>query len=70
MPPKAAERFVAEVARQDVQRLSSALVTLSDIELDLRGGAQVRAFRRLQAALSEQTLAVKAIVSVARGADL
>jgi DNA polymerase-3 subunit delta len=64
MPPKAAERFVAQVARCDPDRLRSALLVLSDVELDLRGGAPVRAFRRPQAALSQQTLAIRAILQV------
>ena len=43
MPPRAAERFVADVARSDVERLRSALAALADLELDTRGGAPLTA---------------------------
>ena len=39
MPPRAAERFVADVARTDPERLRAALGALADLELDSRGGA-------------------------------
>ena len=39
MPPRAAERFVADVARTDPDRLREALVALADLEVDSRGGA-------------------------------
>ena len=38
MPSKAAERFVADVARADQERLKEGLCVLADLELDLRGG--------------------------------
>ncbi len=45
MPPRAAERFLADVARSEPERLRAALGTLAELELDTRGGrrAQIRA---------------------------
>ncbi len=45
MPSRAAERFLADVARSDPERLRGALGVLADLELDTRGGAQLRAGR-------------------------
>ena len=45
MPARAAERFLTDVARSDPQRLRAALGVLADLELDTRGGAQLRADR-------------------------
>jgi DNA polymerase-3 subunit delta len=64
MPPKAAERFVADVARADPERLRGALAALADLELDTRGGAQVGAWRRAESALQEDTLALRAIAAM------
>jgi len=61
MPPKAAERFIADVARTDPARLRSALQTLADLELDARGGPVLAAGRAGEAALDEDTLALRAI---------
>jgi DNA polymerase III subunit delta len=41
MPPKAAERFVADVERTDRDSLRRALEHLADLELDSRGGRAV-----------------------------
>jgi DNA polymerase-3 subunit delta len=41
MPPKAAERFVADVERTDRDALRRALEHLADLELDSRGGRAV-----------------------------
>jgi len=57
MPPKAAERFVADVQRSDVAGLRAALATVADLELASRGGAG--------GALSEDTLALAAIARIA-----
>jgi DNA polymerase-3 subunit delta len=57
MPPKAAERFVADVERGDVASLRAALVTVADLELASRGGAG--------GALAEDTLAIAAIARIA-----
>jgi DNA polymerase III subunit delta len=65
MPSRAASRFVADVAKADPQRLSQGLASLADIEVDLRGGARVTAARRSDAALSERTVALLAIRSIA-----
>jgi DNA polymerase-3 subunit delta len=61
MPARAAERFVADVASSDPERLRAALGTLADLELDSRGGAVIASGRAPIAALSEDTLALRAI---------
>jgi DNA polymerase-3 subunit delta len=65
MPPRAAERFVADVARSDPERLRAALGVLAQLELDTRGGAPLRAGRTPLAGLSEDTLALCAIEAIA-----
>ncbi|HEV2998132.1 MAG TPA: hypothetical protein VGX16_03430 [Solirubrobacteraceae bacterium] len=62
MPPRAAERFVADVAKADPERLRAALGVLADLELDSRGGAPVR--RSPTATLDEDTLALRAIEAI------
>jgi DNA polymerase-3 subunit delta len=64
MPPRAAERFVADVARSDVDRLRSALAALADLELDTRGGAPLTASRTPLASMDEDTLALHAIETI------
>jgi DNA polymerase-3 subunit delta len=64
MPARAAERFVADVARTDPERLRAALGTLADLELDSRGGAPLLASRTLVAGLGEDTIAVRAIEAI------
>ncbi len=61
MPQRAAERFIGDVARADPERLRAALGALAQLELDSRGGAPAGAGRSRSAALSEDTLAVRAI---------
>jgi DNA polymerase-3 subunit delta len=61
MPPRAAERFVADVARADPDRLKRALGVLTDMELDSRGGAAIGASRSSYATLDEDTIALRAI---------
>ena len=61
MPSRAAERFVADVARSDPERLRAALGVLADLELDTRGGAELRAGRSRLSGLHEDTLALRAI---------
>ena len=65
MPQKAAERFMADVARTDPERLRSALVVMADLELDTRGGAPLSASRTPLSSLDEDTLALRAILAVA-----
>ena len=65
MPPRAAERFVADVERSDLARLRGALGVLADLELDSRGGAVLAADRQPLAALGEDTLALRAIEQIA-----
>jgi DNA polymerase-3 subunit delta len=64
MPPRAAERFVADVARSDADRLRAALATLADLELDTRGGAPLQNSRTALAGLDEDTLALRAIETI------
>jgi DNA polymerase-3 subunit delta len=66
MPSRAAERFVADVARNDSQRLQEALGALADLEIDSRGGAPISAGRSALAGMSEDTLAVRAIEAITR----
>ena len=65
MPSRAAERFVADVARSDPERLQAAVAALADLELDSRGGAVIASQRTGFAALSEDTLAFRAIAQIA-----
>jgi DNA polymerase-3 subunit delta len=64
MPARAAERFVADVARSDVERLRAALAALADLELDTRGGAPLASSRTALAGMGEDTLALRAIEAV------
>jgi DNA polymerase III subunit delta len=64
MPSRAAERFVADVARSDPERLRAALGALADLELDTRGGALLRSRRSGSASLQEDTLALRAIAAI------
>jgi DNA polymerase-3 subunit delta len=57
MPPKVAERFVADVQRTDVPGLRDALATIADVELASRGG--------MRGGLAEDTLALAAIAKIA-----
>jgi DNA polymerase III subunit delta len=65
MPPRAAERFVADVARSDLERLRQAVATLARLELDTRGGPPLGTSRTPSAGLQEDTLALQAIESIA-----
>jgi DNA polymerase III subunit delta len=67
MPPRAAERFVADVARTDPDRLRRALGVLADLELDSRGGAAISTSRSPQAMLDEDTIALRAIEAITDG---
>jgi DNA polymerase III subunit delta len=71
MPARAAERFVADVAGNDPERLRAALGALADLELDSRGGSplppsRALADRRVVAGLGEDTLALRAIEAITR----
>jgi DNA polymerase III subunit delta len=65
MPPRAAERFIAEVMHSEPEYLRGALQTLADLELDSRGGALLRGSRSGRSALGEDTLALSAILQIA-----
>ncbi len=64
MPARAAERFVADVARTDLERLRAALAALADLELNTRGGAALTSSRTALAGLSEDTLALRTIEKI------
>ena len=68
MPARAAERFVADVARSDPERLRAALGALAELELDSRGGAPLPRGRTHTSGLHEDTLALRAIERITRGA--
>jgi DNA polymerase III subunit delta len=64
MPPRAAERFVKDVARSEPKRLRAALAALADLELDTRGGSPMPAARSRMSSLEEDTLALRAIEAI------
>jgi DNA polymerase III subunit delta len=64
MPPRAAERFVADVAKTEPDRLRAALAALADLELDTRGGSPLRVTRSRMSYLDEDTLALRAIEAI------
>lgn len=65
MPPRAADRFIADVARTEPERLRAALCRIADLELDTRGGAPLSEARTSLSSLDEDTLAMRAILAVA-----
>jgi DNA polymerase-3 subunit delta len=65
MPARAAERFVADVARSDPERLKQAVATLAQLELDTRGGAPLSASRTSHVGLQEDTQALQALEAIA-----
>jgi DNA polymerase-3 subunit delta len=65
MPPRAAERFIADVQRSDPERLRTALCRIADLELDTRGGPQVTASRTPLSSLEEDTQTLRAVLSIA-----
>jgi DNA polymerase-3 subunit delta len=67
MPPRAAERFVRDVAQTEPERLRAALGTLADLELDTRGGSPVPQDRSRTSGLGEETLALRAIEAISDG---
>jgi DNA polymerase III subunit delta len=64
MPPRAAERFIADVERSEPERLRAALGRIADLELDTRGGAQVTASRTTLSSLEEDTQALRAVLAI------
>jgi DNA polymerase III subunit delta len=61
MPARAADRFLADVARTDPDRLREALASLAALELDSRGGAVLSIGRSPLAGMGEDTIALRAI---------
>jgi DNA polymerase-3 subunit delta len=64
MPPRAADRFIADVARSEPERLRAALCRIADLELDTRGGAPLSFSRTPLSSLEEDTLALRAILAI------
>jgi DNA polymerase III subunit delta len=60
MPSRAAERFMADVAKRDLDSLRRALEVMADLELESRGGGES------QGALDEDTQAVRAVLAASR----
>ena len=58
MPPKAAARLVADVAKRDVDAFRRALELMADLELESRGGGG--------GVLNEDTAAFRAVIAAAR----
>jgi DNA polymerase III subunit delta len=67
MPPRAAERFVRDVAQTEPERLRAALGALADLELDTRGGSPLSEARSRMSGLDEETLALRAIDAITAG---
>jgi DNA polymerase-3 subunit delta len=65
MPSRAADRFIADVARSEPERLRGALCRIADLELDTRGGAPLSGSRTQLSSLEEDTLALRAILAIA-----
>jgi DNA polymerase-3 subunit delta len=65
MPPRAADRFIADVARTEPEQLRAAICRIADLELDTRGGAPLSEARTSLSSLEEDTLAMRAILAVA-----
>jgi DNA polymerase-3 subunit delta len=57
MPPKAADRFVKDVASRDAEALRRALTAMADLEMESRVGAG--------GVLTEDTVAVRAVLTAA-----
>ena len=64
MPPRAADRFIADVARSEPERLRAAICRIADLELDTRGGAPLSFSRTPLCSLEEDTLALRAILAI------
>jgi DNA polymerase-3 subunit delta len=65
MPPRAADRFISDVARTEPEQLRAAVCRIADLELDTRGGAPLVGSRTSLSSLEEDTLALRAILAVA-----
>jgi DNA polymerase-3 subunit delta len=66
MPSRAAERLLADAGTTGSARLQDALGVLADLELHTRGGPIVRSAGAAASALEEDTLALRAIDTIAR----
>src|SRR5580693_2647475 len=63
MPSRAADRFIADVARAEPERLRASACRIADLELDTRGGAPLSGSRTSLSSLEEDTLAMRAILA-------
>ncbi len=68
MPGRAAERFIADVARSDPERLRAAVAVMAALELDSRGGSPLPSRRHPLAGMDEDTLAQRAIEQITEAA--
>jgi DNA polymerase-3 subunit delta len=68
MPGRAAERFIADVARSDPERLRAAVAVMAALELDSRGGSPLPSRRDPLAGMNEDTLAQRAIERITEAA--
>jgi DNA polymerase-3 subunit delta len=66
MPSWAAERLLADAGKTGPERLRRALGVVADLELHTRGGPVVRSAGGSASALEEDTLALRAIETIAR----
>jgi DNA polymerase-3 subunit delta len=64
MPSRAADRFIADVARTEPEHLRTAVCRVADLELDTRGGAPLSGSRTSLSSLEEDTLAMRAILYI------
>jgi len=64
MPPRAAERFIKDVAQAEPERLHAALAALADLEIDTRGGSPLPEGRSRMSGCDEETLALRAIEQI------
>ncbi len=67
MPARAAERFLADIARAEPEQLRAALAALADLELDTRGGSPLPGARSRLSGLDEDTLALRTLEAIAAG---
>jgi DNA polymerase-3 subunit delta len=66
MPARAADRFLADVARSDPERLRQALCALAELELDSRGGPALLSGRTPLNGLEEDSRTLAALQTITR----
>jgi hypothetical protein len=65
MPSRAADRFLADVAKTSPEHLRHAVSVLAQLELDSRGGAPLSYRRSGVAGPDEESLVLRAIGEIA-----